>query len=72
MRRPSFYVRRWPRLLRPGPRLSESCGFRQDYLFLSSRSSHEAFKENVMAKLYFHYSTMNAGKSTMLLQAAYN
>ena len=25
-----------------------------------------------MAKLYFHYSSMNAGKSTMLLQAAYN
>ena len=25
-----------------------------------------------MAKLYFHYSTMNAGKSTLLLQAAYN
>ena len=25
-----------------------------------------------MAKLYFHYSTMNAGKSTMLLQAAWN
>ena len=25
-----------------------------------------------MAKLYFNYSTMNAGKSTMLLQAAYN
>ncbi|MFK7791217.1 MAG: thymidine kinase [Devosiaceae bacterium] len=25
-----------------------------------------------MAKLHFHYSTMNAGKSTMLLQAAYN
>ena len=25
-----------------------------------------------MAKLYFHYSTMNAGKSTMLLQASYN
>ncbi|MEM9871268.1 MAG: thymidine kinase [Pseudomonadota bacterium] len=25
-----------------------------------------------MAKLYFHYSTMNAGKSTVLLQAAYN
>ena len=25
-----------------------------------------------MAKLYFHYSTMNAGKSTNLLQAAYN
>ncbi|MFB2550597.1 thymidine kinase [Ensifer soli] len=25
-----------------------------------------------MAKLYFHYSAMNAGKSTILLQAAYN
>lgn len=25
-----------------------------------------------MAKLYFHYATMNAGKSTLLLQAAYN
>lgn len=25
-----------------------------------------------MAKLHFHYSTMNAGKSTALLQAAYN
>ncbi|MBV6657477.1 MAG: thymidine kinase [Devosiaceae bacterium] len=25
-----------------------------------------------MAKLHFHYSTMNAGKSTMLLQAAHN
>jgi thymidine kinase len=25
-----------------------------------------------MAKLYFNYSTMNAGKSTMLLQAAHN
>jgi thymidine kinase len=29
-------------------------------------------KETWMAKLYFHYSTMNAGKSTMLLQASYN
>ena len=27
---------------------------------------------NAMAKLYFNYSTMNAGKSTLLLQAAYN
>ena len=26
----------------------------------------------VMAKLYFHYSTMNAGKSTVLLQASHN
>lgn len=25
-----------------------------------------------MAKLHFHYATMNAGKSTLLLQAAYN
>ncbi|MGB0904609.1 MAG: thymidine kinase, partial [Mangrovicoccus sp.] len=25
-----------------------------------------------MAKLYFHYSTMNAGKSSSLLQADYN
>ena len=25
-----------------------------------------------MAKLYFHYSSMNAGKSTVLLQASYN
>ena len=25
-----------------------------------------------MAKLYFSYSAMNAGKSTLLLQAAYN
>ena len=25
-----------------------------------------------MAKLHFHYSTMNAGKSTALLQAAHN
>jgi len=25
-----------------------------------------------MAKLYFSYSTMNAGKSTMLMQASYN
>ena len=25
-----------------------------------------------MAKLYFHYYTMNAGKSTLLLQASYN
>ena len=29
-------------------------------------------KLRLMAKLYFHYSTMNAGKSTILLQASYN
>src|SRR5690606_7556084 len=28
--------------------------------------------KDAMAKLYFHYSTMNAGKSTALLQASYN
>lgn len=31
-----------------------------------------AGKIDGMAKLYFHYSTMNAGKSTILLQASYN
>jgi thymidine kinase len=51
---------------------SKSCGFRQRHLSFLQRSTHETLKENVMAKLYFHYSTMNAGKSTMLLQAAYN
>ena len=29
-------------------------------------------QKQVMAKRYFHYATMNAGKSTMLLQASYN
>ncbi len=29
-------------------------------------------QKRVMAKLHFHYSTMNAGKSTLLLQAAHN
>ena len=28
--------------------------------------------DDAMAKLYFHYATMNAGKTTMLLQASYN
>jgi thymidine kinase len=32
----------------------------------------KALREWIMAKLYFNYSTMNAGKSTMLLQASYN
>lgn len=30
------------------------------------------FRDRQMAKLYFSYSTMNAGKSTLLLQASYN
>jgi len=29
-------------------------------------------QKQAMAKLHFHYSTMNAGKSTLLLQASYN
>lgn len=33
---------------------------------------HHKHYPRAMAKLYFHYSTMNAGKSTLLLQAAYN
>ncbi len=31
-----------------------------------------ATRELAMAKLYFHYATMNAGKTTMLLQASHN
>ena len=31
-----------------------------------------ALSGSTMAKLYFHYSTMNAGKSTALLQASHN
>jgi thymidine kinase len=50
-----------------------SCGFLGRPLFFFDRCFHEAeIKESSMAKLYFHYSTMNAGKSTMLLQASYN
>jgi thymidine kinase len=33
---------------------------------------HDAGTEKIMAKLYFSYATMNAGKSTLLLQASYN
>jgi thymidine kinase len=36
------------------------------------RPLQKAAKARFMAKLYFHYSTMNAGKSTVLLQAAHN
>jgi len=35
-------------------------------------TGHEAGTEKIMAKLYFSYATMNAGKSTLLLQASYN
>ena len=34
--------------------------------------TQRAVYAELMAKLYFHYSTMNAGKSTVLLQAAHN
>jgi thymidine kinase len=39
---------------------------------LSLRALKKQKTEKTMAKLYFNYSTMNAGKSTMLLQASYN
>jgi thymidine kinase len=48
------------------------CSLRRQRLFFRVDGFHEAAKETVMAKLYFNYSTMNAGKSTMLLQASYN
>lgn len=35
-------------------------------------ASFDPAYHDTMAKLYFHYSTMNAGKSTVLLQAAHN
>lgn len=35
-------------------------------------NDHWATLTSVMAKLYFNYSTMNAGKSTVLLQASHN
>jgi thymidine kinase len=43
-------------------------------LRLEKRSlpGHDAGTEKIMAKLYFSYATMNAGKSTLLLQASYN
>lgn len=35
-------------------------------------AASDGAKGCAMAKLYFHYSTMNAGKSTLLLQASHN
>jgi thymidine kinase len=44
-----------------------------DFLAVIARSFVFYYlKDGNMAKLYFYYSTMNAGKSTVLLQAAYN
>lgn len=48
----------------PGP-VPEAC---ETGLHPWSEPSYHA----AMAKLYFHYSTMNAGKSTVLLQASHN
>jgi thymidine kinase len=51
---------RWPcRIFTPAARLGETW-------------MPGANQEPVLAKLYFSYSTMNAGKSTLLLQASYN
>ena len=42
-------------------------------MFKADLASASIRRQNAaMAKLYFHYSTMNAGKSTVLLQAAHN
>src|ERR1700750_2318967 len=38
----------------------------------NGRSSRSALTGAEMAKLYFYYAAMNAGKSTTLLQADYN
>lgn len=43
-----------------------------DLPHLGLHTDATAGKNAGMAKLYFHYSTMNAGKSTILLQASYN
>jgi len=48
------------------------CGFRPFWLENSALPGHDAGTEKTMAKLYFSYATMNAGKSTLLLQASYN
>jgi thymidine kinase len=47
-------------------------GISCDYQRLPLSSGGKEPLKAIMAKLYFHYATMNAGKSTMLLQAAYN
>lgn len=44
------------------------CGLRGGKLATDGRSGHFC----AMAKLYFSYAAMNAGKSTLLLQAAHN
>lgn len=40
--------------------------------FLLAQAGFLLYRREIMAKLYFHYSTMNAGKSTALLQASHN
>lgn len=52
---------------------TESCGFPAAHLeMMEPIAQEEGPKDFVMAKLYFSYSSMNAGKSTMLMQASYN
>jgi thymidine kinase len=46
-------------------------GLRPPALLLAARPG-DRLGHLAMAKLYFHYSTMNAGKSTSLLQASHN
>ncbi len=51
----------------------EICGFYAVPLFIAGHPRQKTpHKEWMMAKLYFNYAAMNAGKSTMLLQASYN
>ncbi len=59
----------FPRTRRLGWGLSRARG-RPFFVALEPRLGFAA--SGSMAKLYFHYSTMNAGKSTALLQASHN
>ena len=55
--------------------LSEICESLRDALVIGRVPRHVAGTmsgDGTMSKLYFSYATMNAGKSTLLLQAAYN
>lgn len=49
-----------------------SVAFAWQTLLVALEPSTDSAASQVMAKLYFHYSTMNAGKSTALLQASHN
>jgi len=49
-----------------------SAGFQLDSTFLNLHSCPRIGISEFMAKLYFNYSAMNAGKTTILLQSSYN